>query len=55
LLHNVASEPVGGFLQSLGIANANETIVLFGERNVLTTQLLFNEVVAVEIGGDLER
>jgi len=54
LLDCFTAELVSGFLQKLWIANANKAIIRFGERNILTAQLLFDEVVAVEIGGDLE-
>ena len=54
LLQCFSVELIGGFLQSLGISNGKKAIILFAERNFLAAQLALNEIVAIEIGGDLE-
>src|SRR5439155_17956218 len=54
LLQCFSVELIGGFLQSLGISNGKKAIILFAERNFLAAQLALNEIVTIEIGGDLE-
>ena len=54
LLNDFSVKLIGGLLEGVWIGHANEPIVVLGKGNVLTRELAVDEVVPVEIGGDLE-
>jgi len=52
---DVCTEPIGGSLQSRGISNGEEGIVVLPEGDLAEEQFSLDVVMAVEVVGSLER
>lgn len=55
LPNDVCTEPIGGSLQSLGISDGEEGVIVLAEGDVAAKQFPFDVVMAVQVVGDLER
>src|SRR5437016_4037276 len=55
LTNAVCTEAIGGGLQSLGISDAEEGIIVLAEGDIAAEQFPFDIVMAVQVVGDLER
>src|ERR1700745_4037042 len=52
---DVCTEPIGGSLQSRGISNGEESIIVLSEGDLAEEQFSLDVVMAVEVVGNLER
>ncbi len=53
--NELGAERIGSGLQCLSIGDPEKSVIAFAERYARTAQLLFNEIMSVEIIGDRER
>ena len=55
LLEELSTEGVGRILKGFGIADGNEAVIVLAEWDPLAEEFSLDEIVAIKIGGDVER